>query len=918
MYKPHGHVHTGHLGIIQCDPLRFVMSKGAKFRLKPRISRSKILELVEDSLTKLAGKLAARFDVCVEEFSLWFEALMKIARQRVQSLSSAQLESNDIFKQPEVIKFIDKLHSRFVIVPVDKASNNFAVICKKFYLEVLMKELGISNGKITGNDVYKLVKISENRFFLEQKEANKQYNHKLVPENEHIPLLYWTSKQHKNPFKFRFISGASHCYNKTISKDVSAALKHIKNHFKNFCATIKHRQGFSCFWSIDNSNEFISKLSDVTQADSIKTYDFSTLYTNLPLDYIYEMLEKLISKMFASAKADKMWINGERGRAFWSRSMQDYSKAGYKEYDQGDLLRALHYILYETYVKFAGNIFQQTKGIPMGGNASPFIADLCLAWAEYTFMTELAKSKQPDDIKLCSLLSNNSRYIDDISVLNFLSFGELSKRIYHESLLLEESDMGYHYDHFLDLNIRIFAGKFIIGIYHKVDDFDFEVISFPFPESNIHSKVGYNCFYSQLVRFFRLCNNVFDFSVRVKMLYHKLSDRGYNGPVLKKFFLRFCGRYPVDVKFDVSNGNSLWTSIFESAVPKTCCIYDYEAIGALTRPCSVVLNDINATNIYYPYSDLDLDSDSSDYTSPNSSLDDISNHTGRISPIFPQPLQNPSNHCYINSVLQIIYRILQLLNDSIHTNDNREGCIVKCLVDDIYYNSSTCLVDFKRRLSGLNSFFDGIHQRDVLECFINLMDILHIGTRENLLGNNTMVGFNDDQFVISLPKRLFFFNLKHSKKCLKCRLITSFYSDSKTYFIYPRPDCSITDLLESSIKSFQTKLCTCCEADTDHEVYTRIEHPPEILVLVINRFNAGVIGEKNMDRLVIDDRLVLSNCSFRIIGSIHHHGRTIESGHYTSNIFYTDCSFVCNDNHISNLGQLEPSNSVYLIFYHRE
>ena len=89
-------------------------------------------------------------------------------------------------------------------------------------------------------------------------------------------------------------------------------------------------------------------------------------------------------------------------------------------------------------------------------------------------------------------------------------------------------------------------------------------------------------------------------------------------------------------------------------------------------------------------------------------------------------------------------------------------------------------------------------------------------------------------------------------------------------------------------------------------------------MLVINRFNAGVIGEKNMDRLVIDDRLVLSNCSFRIIGSIHHHGRTIESGHYTSNIFYTDCSFVCNDNHISNLGQLEPSNSVYLIFYHRE
>ena len=58
----------------------------------------------------------------------------------------------------------------------------------------------------------------------------------------------------------------------------------------------------------------------------------------------------------------------------------------------------------------------------MGGNASPFIADLCLAWAEYRFMVELVKSKDPVDYKLARTLSNNSRYIDDISVINFLGF----------------------------------------------------------------------------------------------------------------------------------------------------------------------------------------------------------------------------------------------------------------------------------------------------------------------------------------------------------------------------------------------------------------------------------------------------------------------------------------------------------------
>ena len=204
--------------IFQCTILWFVIKNHVK----------RILTLIEESLSKLAVKLSARFDIRLGEFSLWFEALMKIVKDRVKARPASKLESNDVFKQPDVKKYIEHLHDRFVIVPVDKASNNFAIICKKFYLEVLMKELGIANGVISGNDVYKLVKITETRFFMEHAENNIKYKHKLEPENQHIPLLYWTSKQHKNPFKFRFISGASHSYNKSISKDVSAALKHIK------------------------------------------------------------------------------------------------------------------------------------------------------------------------------------------------------------------------------------------------------------------------------------------------------------------------------------------------------------------------------------------------------------------------------------------------------------------------------------------------------------------------------------------------------------------------------------------------------------------------------------------------------------------------------------------------------------------
>ena len=40
-------------------------------------------------------------------------------------------------------------------------------------------------------------------------------------------------------------------------------------------------------------------------------------------------------------------------------------------------------------------------------------------------------------------------------------------------------------DTFLDLFIRVVDGKFVTGIYHKMDDFNFEVINNPFPQSNI-------------------------------------------------------------------------------------------------------------------------------------------------------------------------------------------------------------------------------------------------------------------------------------------------------------------------------------------------------------------------------------------------------------------------------------------------
>ena len=76
------------------------------------------------------------------------------------------MEPNQILNTPDVMKYKQDLHARFVIVPIDKASNNFAIICKRFYIQVLKGELGVlSDGLVVGNSVYQPVSLEKDDIF---------------------------------------------------------------------------------------------------------------------------------------------------------------------------------------------------------------------------------------------------------------------------------------------------------------------------------------------------------------------------------------------------------------------------------------------------------------------------------------------------------------------------------------------------------------------------------------------------------------------------------------------------------------------------------------------------------------------------------------------------------------------------------
>ena len=57
-----------------------------------------------------------------------------------------------------MIEYFMELHEKFVFVPIDKAASNIAIICKKYYVTVTLKEIEILEA---GNETYE--KICKNQ-----------------------------------------------------------------------------------------------------------------------------------------------------------------------------------------------------------------------------------------------------------------------------------------------------------------------------------------------------------------------------------------------------------------------------------------------------------------------------------------------------------------------------------------------------------------------------------------------------------------------------------------------------------------------------------------------------------------------------------------------------------------------------------
>ena len=104
----------------------------------------------------------------------------------------------------------------------------------------------------------------------------------------------------------------------------------------------------------------------------------------------------------------------------------------------------------------------------------------------------------------------------------------------------------------MDLNFSLTNGIVSSKIYDKRDDFNFEIVNFPFLDGDVPRSPSYGVYISQLIRFARVCSNVDAFNNRNLSLTAKLSKQGYTYYQIRKAFSKFYHRHSeLIVKYNI-------------------------------------------------------------------------------------------------------------------------------------------------------------------------------------------------------------------------------------------------------------------------------------------------------------------------------------------------------------------------------
>ena len=137
-----------------------------------------------------------------------------------------------------VLAYLEILYWKYVIVLIDKASNNFKFISKKFCISKILSGVGEYNN-ILYNSSYSKSNFSEDDIINNNENYCQNVDPNLTRNDSSLLIMYWFPRISITSTGARFITASKNCSTKllsgVISKIFKTLLKHVKYfHYKKF------------------------------------------------------------------------------------------------------------------------------------------------------------------------------------------------------------------------------------------------------------------------------------------------------------------------------------------------------------------------------------------------------------------------------------------------------------------------------------------------------------------------------------------------------------------------------------------------------------------------------------------------------------------------------------------------------------
>ena len=505
-----GHVATGDVSIFENESLRDTLRKGPKYIEPVTLNFEKAQEIILKNVDLLLDNWSNKEKIPKLCFRGWHQRFLELLSETIVDLKETYgqiRKAKSVFSDESVIMELEYFHKYFVICPIDKASKNVAIICKRLYLDTLLTECR------TNVSSYSTVDISLNDILDKQKDFLKSnINAKVENLDMMLPHIILFPKFHKPVFSQRFIVSYASCMIKPLARLLTKGLKAIYNQICSYSNMIFKVTGINRNWIIKNNEPLLECLNSYLNSErarNIQTFDFTTLYTSLKHDEIKEALKSVVKLAFKHSKrkfiaiynSSFAWVNKTKENTF--------------RFDEKSLLESIDFLMDNCYFTLGDMIFKQIIGVPMGVDPGPYIANLTLWFYENKYLERLYKL----DYFCAKRLNNSFRLIDDITSINSDGiFHSHAQNIYPSSLILNKENESDFSANVLDLNIKVKDCKFEIELYDKRENFPFDIVQYIDKASNVSRITYFGVFISQVIRYYRICNNLTSFKKRIELI----------------------------------------------------------------------------------------------------------------------------------------------------------------------------------------------------------------------------------------------------------------------------------------------------------------------------------------------------------------------------------------------------------------